>query len=377
LASTTNITAAAFKGNRLAEIGATEHSRLGGELPLFADRLGHRRAWAPNWLGFSHGRAALAWLIERRKPKTALICAYTCPTVPAFLRRAEVAPFLFDVGASVQDIVALAANLPAPRLVVLPALFGNPPWLDAKSVAEILGHAAIVVIDAAQTAFGHRDFRPPPGGATLSCPRKTTALADGAILALGRGVPVRSVARLPAAHEAAAWKYAARALWATAKPDFELQALEFNRIGEAAWPDQPLRMTEASRALIEHIDADWHRATRRRNAKTLANALAGKMPYWAPGTATPFSLPIFVRDPKTLIAELKTQRIFATRLWPDSEHDPDRHPAAAYMASHLVSLPIDQRHEQSDMKRVAAAVLLRPDPPRRPMPLALRHMVRE
>jgi hypothetical protein len=355
----------------------TEHSRLGGELPLFADRPGKRRVWAPNWLGFSHGRAALAWLIERRRPKSALICAYTCPTVPAFLRRAGVAPLLFDVGASAQNIVALAEQLPAPRLVMLPALFGNPPWLDPNSVAKMLGRTAIVVIDAAQTAFGHRDFRPPSGGATFSCPRKTTALADGAVLALGRGVPARSIARLPVAHEAAAWKYAARSLWATAKPDFESQALEFNRISEAAWPDRPHRMSDASRVLIESMDADWHRATRRRNAKTVAEALAGKIPAWASTSGVPFSLPIFVRDPGALIEELKTQRIFATRLWPDSEHDPDRQPAAAYMVSHLVSLPVDQRHEQSDMKRIAATVLRRPDPPSGPMPLALRHMVRE
>ena len=84
------------KFSLFAEMETTEHSRLGGELPLFTDRLGERRTFAPSWLAFSHGRAALAWLIERRKPKSALICAYTCPTVPAFLRRRDVPPSLFD-----------------------------------------------------------------------------------------------------------------------------------------------------------------------------------------------------------------------------------------------------------------------------------------
>jgi hypothetical protein len=356
---------------------ATEHSRLGGELPLFADRLGERRALARNWLAFSHGRAALAWLIERRKPKSALVCAYTCPTVPAFLRRAGVTPSLFDVGASAEDVVALTKQMPAPRLLLLPALFGSAPWLDAGKVAKLLGRSATVVIDAAQTAFGHRDFRPPVGGATLSCSRKTTALADGAILALGRGLPVRSIARLPFAQEATAWKYAARALWATAKPNFELQALESNRFSEGAWPDDPHRISDTSLALFERLDTDWHRSVRRRNAKALADALAGKIPAWITGDATPFSLPIFVRDPDALIAELKTQRIFATRLWPDSEHDPARHPAAAFMVSHLVSLPVDQRYETNDMKRIATAVPRSLDPPARPIPLVLRNMIQE
>jgi hypothetical protein len=86
-------------------------------------------------------------------------------------------------------------------------------------------------------------------------------------------------------------------------------------------------------------------------------------------------LPVFVRDPGALIAELKTQRIFAARLWPDSERDPARHPAAAFMVSHLVSLPVDQRHEVSDMKRIAAAVMHGAVPPPA-LPPALRRMIR-
>jgi len=364
-------------GSRLDNTEATKHPRLGGELPLFSDRFGQRYAWPSNWLAFSHGRAALAWLIERRRPKSALICGYTCPTVPAFLRRSSIEPLLFDVGTSLEEIVTLASRLAAPQLVIFPALFGGPPWRNPKSLAKLLGRSAIVVIDAAQTAFGHRDFPPPPGGATLSCPRKTTALADGAVLALGRGMTVgRGTSGLPVAQQAVAWKYAARALWATAKPELEIQALEFNLMSECAWPDEPRRMSDESRALFERMDPDWHRTVRRRNRRTLAAALAGQIPTWASERGTPFSLPIFVRDPAALIADLRAQHIFATALWPDSEHDPDRHPAAAYMVRHLVSLPVDQRHDQTDMTRIAAAVLDVAVPPHWPPPGALRRMVR-
>lgn len=96
-------------------------SRLGGEIPLFSDRYREQRRLAANWLAFSHGRAALAWLIERKKPKAALICAYTCPSVPAFLRRSGLAVSFFDVGTAPDEVVALAKRSRGPCLVLIPA----------------------------------------------------------------------------------------------------------------------------------------------------------------------------------------------------------------------------------------------------------------
>src|SRR5262249_28760407 len=157
---------------------------------------------------------------------------YTCPSVPNFLRRVSIELSFFDVGASLHEIVSLALGLPGPRLVIVPVLFGSPPQPNPSQLARTLATSAIVVVDAAQTAFGHRDFAAPPSGATLSCPRKVTGLADGAILALGRGTKPGAIRGLPVAREAAAWKYAAHALWATHQQEFEIQALEFNRRGE-------------------------------------------------------------------------------------------------------------------------------------------------
>ena len=332
--------------------------RLGGELPLFCDRLGARQAWAPSWLAFSHGRAALAWLIESRKPKAALLCAYTCPSVPVFLRLAGLETSFYDFGAGLDDIFDLAKQSHDPRLVILPALFGDPPWLDAAELTKALGPSAIVVIDAAQTAFGHHDFCPPPGTATLSCPRKTTALSDGAVLALGKGITSdRRIAALPVASEAAAYKHAARALWTAHRPDLEEQAIELNRRSEQSWPDGPHRMTDELRVLLERLDAHWHRTVRRRNRRMLAGALANRIATWASDKGTPFSLPVFVRDPTMLLAKLRERGIFANALWPNAEHNASRHPAAAYLSRHLVSLPVDQRCNENDMALVAAATL--------------------
>jgi hypothetical protein len=332
--------------------------RLGGELSAFTDRLGSPNAWHPNWLAFSHGRAALAWLLDRYSVRSAAVCAYTCPTIPEFFRRRGIALGAFDVGATYHEIVTVAKEMSPPRLILLPALFGAPPWLDTQTLQTALDANDRILVDAAQTAFGHVDFMV-PRSAVLSCPRKCTELADGAA----------DLDELPVATAAAALKAAARALWATGNPDLESQAVILSRKSEEIWPNTPHRMSDSSRALLERLDREWHASVRRRNRSILMDRLRGRVPLWPVADGTPFSMPIFVSNRDLVLGYLHDHRIFATALWPDARHDPARHPVAAWLAQYLTNLPVDQRHDENDMERVAAAVLAsgaRPAmPPRR------------
>jgi hypothetical protein len=350
--------------------------RLGGELPAFTDKFGPAQRWQRNWLPFSHGRASLAWLLERHGARSAVICAYTCPTVPSFLRRRSLKIGTFDLGASRDDIAALTKSLPSPRLVIMPALFGAAPWLNFKALRSALDPSDMIVVDAAQTAFGHMDFAPAPGIAVLSCPRKTTELADGAVLA----VPARfgtnaDIAGLSIAEKSSALKSAARALWAAADPNLEKQALDCNRQSEESWPDAPHRMSDLSQVLLTHLDRKWHASIRRRNFRFLAAALKGRFALWKMEKGTPFCLPIFVDDQKTALSHLHEHRIFASALWPDAEFDAARHRSAAWVARHLISLPVDQRHDEKDMRRIAEVVIQVAKPHSQKMPAALELFV--
>jgi hypothetical protein len=322
--------------------------RIGGELPLNADRICDRRTWQSNWLAFSNGRAALAWLLDDKRTRSVSVCAYTCPKLVAFLRRRDLDVRLYDVG----------EEPPNAHRVIVPALFGSPPWSDKH---------AFTIIDAAQTAFGHMDFPIPEGGAVLSCPRKCTGLVDGAVLAMQTVFAERGSAYPSAVAEAAAMKAVARALWAGVGP--EDWAVWWNEHAEARWPETPHAMTCGSRVLLERLDFQWHKYRRLQNSGVLATALGGGLafPQWKHAHAmndhTPFSLPIFVGNPGEVITKLKDERIYLTRLWPNTSHDPHIHKAASYMANFLVSLPVDQRHDPDDMKRLAEAVLRVAVPP--------------
>ena len=336
--------------------------RFGGELPLGCDPLGPPAPLPDNVYAFSHGRAALSWLVAARGPfASAAICAYTCPTVPAHVKRLDLVLGLFDYGSN--DVAAAVSSLPGRCLVLVPAPFGLAPWLDAAALARQLGERATIVIDAAQTALGALDFAVPPGGAVLSCPRKAMALGDGALLAVDKGKEEEraAITLLPVAQEAAEAKRAARALFAMREVRREPEALLLARHGEKLFPPEPRRMSDASRDLVCRADRAAHRARRRENAVRLAAQLrddadlAFNDDFTTP-PSVPFNLPILHNDRGRLLADLRARRVFATPLWPDAVHDPIRHPRAADMARRLLALPVDQRYGVADMDRLAELV---------------------
>ncbi|HVV80397.1 MAG TPA: hypothetical protein VHD59_12410 [Pseudolabrys sp.] len=337
--------------------------RLGGELPSSSDRTGPKRKSPENWLFFSNGRAALAWMIERCNVRSVILCAYTCPVLPPFFRKLGLAVGIYDVAATEAEIASIALSLPSPRLVLVPALFGSAPLMDVRALSAALDNNDYVTVDAAQSAFGHEEYSPPLRGGVLSCLRKTTSLTDGSILVIsGTGKP--KIDGLPTADASTALKKKAREIWATGDADLERQALDFNAQSEANWPNTPHRITPEALEQFEILDRAWHVERRRRNRALLLKKLSPVIPFWLPDNGTPYSLPVFVTDAASVMKKMHARRIFVSRLWPDTEHEPALHTAAAWMAEHLISLPIDQQCDEADIARIATAIneIARPAP---------------
>ncbi|HJN60851.1 MAG TPA: hypothetical protein QF630_07395 [Alphaproteobacteria bacterium] len=331
--------------------GTISRTRFGGELPLGCDAaLASAAALPEDCLAFSNGRAALAWFVERRGPfESVALSAYTCPSVPAAFDGLGLTIGLFDHGAeTVTDVVA---GLPGHSLVLLPATFGMAPWIDSAA----LGSAATVIIDAAQTAFGHLVFEAPPGGAVLSCPRKTLALGDGAILRLAsfRDDDRAAVSALPDIADISAQKQAGRALFAHAHEADEAEALRLVRTAEAAYPTTPHRMSDSALVAFCRVDAREHARRRKGNLAILRAQLPAPV---LGNEGTPFCYPLLLADRDDVMARLHERRIFATPLWPDSRHDPARHAQAARLARELLCLPLDQRYDGDDMALLATQV---------------------
>ncbi len=336
------------------------HRRFGGTIPVGADALLATAARLdPTLLYFSHGRAALRWIVGARGPFAgALVCAYTWPTVPDLLTSLGLEVRTFDVGDPDPTRLIPAGN--TRWLVLVPALFGVEPWLDLGALARALGSRAMVVLDAAQTAFAAIDHAPPPGGGVFSCLHKCTALGDGALLALDpppRSDERQALEQSPMAIESSKTRLKARIAFARGNEEGEIQALELIREAEALWPLNFCRMTDESKSLLAYLDRSAHGTRRRANGARLTKALNGRLPFAWTGEGVPFCQTILVAARATLLPRLHARRVFASPLWPDAHCDAGRHPRAARFARELIALPLDQRYEPADMDALADLVL--------------------
>ncbi|QGM45245.1 hypothetical protein [Methylocystis heyeri] len=345
--------------NPLARFGsATTAPAFGGELPLGCDPLLAEPSPLPeSCLAFSHGRAALRWLCERSgRFDCAVISAYTCPTVPALLEKIGLRLRLVDVFSA--DWEQAVGSEKGRLLVVAPAFLGHEPAVDVSRLAAAVGESGLVVIDAAQTAFGHLSFETAENTAVISGPRKCASLGDGAILRMHRVSEEERarVKRLPWAIEAVAAKLAARSLMACRSPENEPDALAFTARAEAAWPDAPHRVSDSGLWRLSWLDPKAHADARWRNWKALEQALGDHVEILRLPGGTPFNLSILVEDRAAVLARLHAARVFATALWPNARRRHDLHPRAEDLARRLVGLPIDQRYTEADMLELAKRV---------------------
>jgi hypothetical protein len=336
---------------------SSSYIRFGGELPRGCDvMLDHSEPEPGNCLYFSNARAAITWFIQKHGPfDRSIISAYTCPSVPECLEHANLMVEYYDH----QDVSNCIFDPQLKYLVLVPTTFGISSTIDVSMLAKNLPPGSAVIIDAAQTAFGHIEFPVPPGGAVISCPRKTLDLADGCVMALESVSTTETgyVANLPMAQLSVDSKLNARQLLSRRDESYELEALELIKRAEGALPLTPHRISNASRVKLARTDRHHHHVVRRRNFSRLVKYLTDWSILTDDIYGTPYCLPILVDDRENVLKRLHKKRVFATPLWPGARHNPAAHPVASDYVRRLVSLPIDQRYNEQDMDDLAQRVL--------------------
>jgi len=333
--------------------------RFGGTITMGCDPLlAQPRMFADNLLYFSHGRSAMIWLIQNAGPfASAAICAYTWPEIPRMAGRYGLKVGFFDFGQ--ENIDGVIESLPGKCLVIVPVFYGFKPWIDYQAVAKKYQGKAVVLLDAAQTAFGFEDYPLPQGGAVLSCPHKATALNDGAVLAVdGLSVEVkcRQQALMPA-EEFRRIKAEGRRLLASGDDQIEQEGLKLIVQLEETWvSDPPQRMSDLSQQELALLDPLAHARIRRENYLCLKQELGKYLPSVTLPMGVPFAYAALTDDRSRILKELYKRRVFATALWPGAIYEANLHPRAAAHAQRLIALPIDQRYNTRDMEQMAEIV---------------------
>jgi hypothetical protein len=281
----------------------------------------------------STGRACLAEILDRVRPRVAYLPRFVCPVVHRVVAERAVLCEWYGLDQALRP--QLPAGLPADAVVLVVNYFGLLGPVVDRLAGEL---AATVVIDDAQ-AFFHR---PGPGVWAFNSARKFFGVPDGAWLYGPAGPPCRERARPDTAH-----------LECRDDP----QAFARYQSAEADRTSAPLGASLLTRALLGHTDLGRVAAARRANHARLHRHLSqhNRLPLPLDDDAVPLCYPFLPRRGLSH-AQLHAQRIWVPRFWPDM-------PAAGEdawadeLADGLLPLPVDQRYGADDMDGMASVIL--------------------
>jgi dTDP-4-amino-4,6-dideoxygalactose transaminase len=245
-------------------------------------------------------------------------------------------------------------------MIVFIDYFGFNQWSSFGNEARERG--AWVVEDACQ-AMLNEDFCP-ASHYVICSPRKFVGVPDGGILLAPSGAVLPEPSHMPAP---AQW-------WLDALAASALRA-EFDRHGgDRKWYDlfrktelaavaEPHRMSELSTLLLQTIDYGKIRRRRRENYEYLARELKvfAILPD-LPSGVVPLGFPVRLRDRDGIRGELFASAIYPPIHWLLDGVVPVEFKASHQLASQILTLPCDQRYDESDLNQMVAVIKRHKEP---------------
>ena len=292
---------------------------------------------------FQSGRAAFRALLAAGKPDRVWMPRYICDAMFEPLAATGIAYRYYDLTPNLEvdyDTVDLAAG----------------DWLLYVNYFGVCGSAVARVMERIPRRqlvldYCQAYFAPPPSVlATIYSPRKFFGLPDGGLLASGLELPVPqaidggSVARC---------SHLLRRLDAGAEAGYG----EF-RVAERSLEDgAPEMMSALTRRLLASVDREAVAERRRENFQFLHRRLAQRngLSMDVDAVAVPLCYPFLASD-AGVRERLLARRIFVPTYWPDALARVGGRWEET-MVARCLPLPIDQRYDTSDMKRIVATVV--------------------
>lgn len=115
------------------------------------------------------------------------------------------------------------------------------------------------------------------------------------------------------------------------------------------------KMSKITEAILCSIDYEAVRLQRRKNYEEIANQLADSNSILLPmeESSVPMVYPYLTSD-VALRAKLINNKVFVATYWPNINDD---NSYEAYLKQRLLPLPIDQRYNEEDMKRIIEIIV--------------------
>ncbi len=304
-----------------------------------------------NDLAFSHGRSAMIWLVKNENFNSCIMCNYTWPAIPTLMKKLKLKISFFDLFE--KKIEEKILKLEGRVLVIIPVFYGFKPWIDYKKLEKKFGNKIFVLIDAAQTAYGHLEYKSPKNGAILSCPHKSLGVNDGGILRFKKinDKQKKNYDLLKREKIFLLIKKNSRILLNSNDSIKEKKGLKISKKLEENWNSfPPKKMSIKSLNKFRSISPLKHRIDRLKNYKYLYKHLKR---YFINSKelklGTPFGYPLLFKKRDALIKILHKDRVFATGLWSNNPYISKKFKNSYYFKKNFLTIPVDQRYDINDL----------------------------
>lgn len=306
---------------------------IGGYFDL---ECGHNTLYHNDAVALNSARNALRYIIRAYNIRAIYAPFYTCPVVwdAIMAENCEIIPYDID------DNFMPMGDIPGDAFVLYNNYFG----VCGNNVVTLSKQYQNLIVDNAQAFYTKNR-----GLASIYSPRKFFGLPDGGFAICDKRLPdafETSVSYDLCTHLLKRIDMGANAGY----PDFQKN--------DGALIGRPIQnMSNLTTRLMGNIDYDFVRRVRMENFEQLHNALAGKNRIQINMAAddVPMVYP-FRTDDRALRSRLIENKIFVAKYWPKEDNGCMDSVPAETMANTIVPLPIDQRYDADDMKRIVEVI---------------------
>ena len=278
-------------------------------------------------------RNALRYIIRAYHIKKIAVPYYTCPVVWQAVRGENADMVFYGIN---EQLEAELPDLPPDTFILLNDYFG----VKADYIGRMAGQYSNLIVDDAQSLFA-----PKTGLAHFKSPRKFLPLPDGGIAVCDR----RTDEELP---QDESW---GRCLHLLIRSDIGANAgfREYQK-NDAGLDRLPVRgMSNLTQKMLESYDFEEIKKKRLSNFSFLHSHLSriNELDLSLSDRDVPMVYPFLTRKPD-LRGVLIAHRIYVARYWPGIERECRKNSFEVYLQNNLLPLPVDQRYDEEDMKRI-------------------------
>ncbi|MDD3237826.1 MAG: hypothetical protein PHV37_06985 [Candidatus Gastranaerophilales bacterium] len=309
----------------------TKNNAIGGYFELETN-LGQE--YFDDCLRLNTGRNCLRYIIRAYNIKKMYVPAYICPVVTEAIKSEKCDFIEFDIDENFMPTMDFEQN----EYILYPNYFG----ICQNNVKVLTEKYPKVIIDNT-----HSFFSPKQGLASFNSARKFFGVPDGAYCFCDK----KNVYGLETDKSYLRFNHLIQRVDLSAEDGYH--SFEMN---DDFLIDEPIKyMSKLSHKILDGLDYEKIKIKRRKNFLFLHTLLRDKnqLNIDIDTDCIPFEYPFLCAD-VSLLEYLFENQIYATHYWDNKKQR--KNSFEAFLSSNLVSLPIDQRYGDIEMKKVAMTV---------------------